>query len=336
LNEEPGYARPMWSASVGGGCTTDARLVEGRVPSSASEAEAALAASLTKWTWLDSSQPSSDHPLQLSTLGATMKLMTLLVTLYTARGIVFAADSAITVDRGTAPTRLPKQEKFLRTKRVGMSGGVVGYFGLAQVGSEPMDMWLRRALDRWYGSTRVGDLGDYLRDELNGAVPRAHRTRNPSGFHIGAFESRDGVAVPVFQYVSNYKTLDVQTGIYSGFSDYRSEEHFPRSHAAWNNVAPSQMRRELRNWERTQGVPMWFRNGQLVFSARACAALTWAIGDITQNLRGSGFGLPDDLDRWEQLADTLVRTNGRLFALLNTRGVPTIEGPYRKTSIPWP
>jgi hypothetical protein len=96
------------------------------------------------------------------------------------------------------------------------------------------------------------------------------------------------------------------------------------------------MRNALRNWERTQGLPIWFRNGQLAFSARAWQALTWAIGDITQNLRGSGFALPDDLGKWEQLADTLVRTNGRLYALLSTGGAPTIEGPYRKTSIPWP
>jgi hypothetical protein len=78
--------------------------------------------------------------------------MTLLVTLYTAQGIVFAADSSITIDQGSGPTRLPKQEKFLSTSRVGINGGVVGYFGLARVGTEDMDKWLRRTLDRWHGS----------------------------------------------------------------------------------------------------------------------------------------------------------------------------------------
>ena len=96
------------------------------------------------------------------------------------------------------------------------------------------------------------------------------------------------------------------------------------------------MRRSLRDFERTQGIPVWFRNGQLAFAVRTWAALMLAIGDITTNLRGAGFRLPDDLATWEELADTLVRTNGRLFALLNTRGAPGIEGPYRKTSIPWP
>lgn len=265
--------------------------------------------------------------------------VTLLVTLYTSRGIVFAADSAITIDSRGSRSRRPKQEKFLTTKRVGMNGGVIGYFGLAQVRSEPMDKWLRRALDRWHGSASVAKLGVYLRDELNRSVPKAERTHNPSGFHIGAFESRDGSAVPVLQYVSNIQSLDVQTGAYSGFVEYSSGEHFPRHPSGkgpCQNVAPSQMRSSLRDFERTQGIPVWFRNGQLAFAARTWDALMLAIGDITADLRRAGFSLPDDLAKWEELADTLVRTNGRLYALLSTRGAPGIEGPYRKTSIPWP
>lgn len=263
--------------------------------------------------------------------------MTLLVTLYTSRGIVFAVDSAITFGTGRSASRRQKQEKFLRTKRVGINGGVVGYFGLAQVGREPMDQWLRRALDRWHGSAHVADLGSYLRDELNRSVPRAQRTHNPSGLHIGAFESRDGYAVPILQYVTNIQALDEQTGVYSGFVEYGSAEHFPNHPAGTGpcqNVAPREMKSSLREFERTQGIPVWFRNGQLAFSARTWAALMLAIGDITKSLQG--FRLPDDLPKWEALADTLVRTNGRLYALLNARGAPAIEGPFRKTSIPWP
>ena len=149
--------------------------------------------------------------------------VTLLVTLYTSRGIVFAADSAITIDSGGSPSRRPKQEKFLKTKRVGMNGGVVGYFGLAQVRSEPMDKWLRRTLDRWHGSASVAELGVYLRDELNRSVTKAQRTHNPSGLHIGAFESRDGCAVPVLQYVSNIQSLDVQTALTAASWDTAAE-----------------------------------------------------------------------------------------------------------------
>jgi hypothetical protein len=154
-----------------------------------------------------------------------------------------------------------------------------------------LDKWLRRPLDRWHGSASVAELGVYLRDELNGSVPKAQRTHNPSGFHIGAFESRDGSAVPVLQYVSNVQSLDVQTGAYSGFVEYSSGEHFPQhpgGKGPCQNVAPSQMRSSLRDFERTQGIPVWFRNGQLAFSVRTWAALMLAIGDITTNLRRAG------------------------------------------------
>jgi hypothetical protein len=265
--------------------------------------------------------------------------MTLLVTLYTSRGIVFAADSAITLASGPSPSRRPKQEKFLRTTRAGINGGVVGYFGLAQVRSEPMDKWLRRILDRWDGSPTIADLGAYLRDELNKSVPKAHRTNNASGLHIGGFELRSGSAVPVMEYVSNIRSLDEQTGLYGGFGEYASGEHFPAhpsGHGPCQNVEPSQIKRGLREFERGQGIPVWFRNGQLAFASRTWAGLMAAIGAITTTLGSAGFRLPDDLATWEALADTLVRTNGRLYALLNTRGAPTIEGPYRKTSISWP
>lgn len=262
--------------------------------------------------------------------------VTLLVSLYTSRGIVFAADSSITTNRGGKTSRLRKQEKFLCTKRLGVNGGIVGYFGLAQVDDEPMDQWLRTALDKWHGSSEVADLGIYLCDRLNADVPPAHRTRVPSGFHIGAFESRGGISVPVFHFVWNYRTLDVNSGIYLDLGMYEQSEHFPRNHDDWKSVGPAQMKASMRQWERSYGLPFWFRNGQLAFSARVWQGLTLAIGDVTQNLGGSGFALPDDLQRWEDLADTLVRTNGRLYSLLGTRGAPAIEGPYRKTSIPWP
>jgi hypothetical protein len=265
--------------------------------------------------------------------------MTLLVTFYSSSGIVFAADSAITIDHGRGAARVRKEEKILRARQVGVNGGWVGYFGLADVAEEPMHEWLRRTVDRWPGSRQVAALGDYLCDQLNDAVPRAHRARYPSGLHIGAFEARDGVPVPVLQYVTNIYGLDERTGAYSDFRKYSSGEHFPAHpdpQKSWAHVPTRELKTRLREFERANGPPVWFRNGQLAFSARAWHGLTWAIGDITRNLGGQGFRLPSDLRGWELLADAMVRTNGRLYALLMSRGEPTIEGPFLKRSIPWP
>ena len=81
--------------------------------------------------------------------------MTLLVNFYTSKGIVFAADKAITVRTPGGLERWEegsKQRKVHKVARLGLNGGVVGFFGLAVVGAEPMDSWLRRTLDVWSGS----------------------------------------------------------------------------------------------------------------------------------------------------------------------------------------
>ncbi|MGH8988534.1 MAG: hypothetical protein ACRDXC_08055 [Acidimicrobiales bacterium] len=96
--------------------------------------------------------------------------MTLLVNFYTSKGIVFAADQAITVRKPGGLERWEKgakQRKVHKVTQLGLTGGVVGFFGLAAVGTEPMDAWLRRTLDAWPGSRTAADLGVYLRDELN-------------------------------------------------------------------------------------------------------------------------------------------------------------------------
>jgi hypothetical protein len=116
--------------------------------------------------------------------------VTLLLSFYSSSGIVFAADSAITQSDANEAMRKDKQQKLLKVSTVGINGAIVGFFGLAVVGTEPMDKWLARRLGAWPGGRTAGELGDYLRDELSCEVPDVHRLNNASGFHIGAFERR--------------------------------------------------------------------------------------------------------------------------------------------------
>jgi hypothetical protein len=147
---------------------------------------------------------------------------------------------------------------------VGINGAIVGFFGLAVVGTEPMDKWLARKLGAWPGGRTAGELGDYLRDELSREVPDVHRLNNASGFHIGTFERRGELAVPVMQYVANVYHLDMDTGVYSDFREYRSEENFP-SHpdpgSSWTGYPANQLRHHLREFERGHGFPYWFGTG---------------------------------------------------------------------------
>lgn len=263
--------------------------------------------------------------------------MTLLVNFYTSKGIVFAADQAITVRKPGGLERWEKgskQRKVHKVTQLGLNGGVVGFFGLAVVGTEPMDTWLRRTLNAWPGSRSPAALGVYLRDELNRCVDPGQRTANASGLHIGAFESRDGAVVPVMQYVSNINKLT--DGHYSDFRSYVTDEHFPRhpnpQHTA--QCAPAELREYLRLHAKERAMPWWFRNGDLPFAGRTWAGVEAAILAITTSQ--SGFAVPDTLAHWGALARAVLRLAGDLYPVLVHSGAPSIEGPFDVVQIPWP
>lgn len=262
--------------------------------------------------------------------------MTFLVNFYTSKGIVFGADRAITVPTGHGLRRWEggKQQKVHKVSQLGINGGLVGFFGLAVVDDEPMDKWLRRTLDVWPGSSIAGELGVYLRDELNRCVNRSHRASNASGFHIGTFETRDGAAMPVMQYVSNIYSL--KNGRYGDFREYVTAEHFPQhpSKPEAPIQSPAEVRKFLQLYAREHAMPWWFRNGDLPFASRAWEGVELAIRSITST--EPGFTAPNSLEHWEALAKAVLRLAGDLYPLLVNNGVPSIEGPFDVFSIPWP
>jgi hypothetical protein len=263
--------------------------------------------------------------------------MTLLVNFYTSKGIVFAADRAITVRTPRGLERWEKgskQRKIHKVAQLGLTGGVIGFFGLAIVGTEPMDTWLRRTLNAWPGSRTVAELGVYLRDELNRCVDPGQRETNASGFHIGAFESRSGAPMPVMQYVSNINQLT--DGRYSDFRAYVTDEHFPQ-HPSGPEApphAPAELREILRVYAKEHAMPMWFRNGDLPFAARTWEGVEAAVRSIIST--EPGFTVPDTLEHWGALARAVLRLAADLYPVLVSNGAPSIEGPFDVVHIPWP
>jgi hypothetical protein len=68
--------------------------------------------------------------------------VTLLVSFYSASGIAYAADNAVTVQTLSGDKRADNQKKVFAVPNVGMNGGVVGCFGAAEVGAEDMEPWM--------------------------------------------------------------------------------------------------------------------------------------------------------------------------------------------------
>jgi hypothetical protein len=234
--------------------------------------------------------------------------VTLLVSLYTSRGIVFAAYSQVISEAQPGhTTRLDPQEKVLPVKRIGVArvGGVVGFFGLAEMRGEPIETWLRERIDRFGGSRTVEEFAVYLRDELRAAVRKRER-EVVSGFHIGGFEMRDEVVIPVFHFLRNTTRFDPATGMHSNLVDYWTEEHFPTYYAP--DVPSAELRWGLRDHETRTAFPFWLRNGDLAIAGR-----TW------HGLQEAAIGMAA-LPRFGTVTDLEASPSSRGRSLQQPRG----------------
>lgn len=127
--------------------------------------------------------------------------MTMLYSLFTSKGIVFAADSRIVL-RGKTDERGKPRPKVIRVRRCGMSTGLIGYYGLAQVKGKPMSDWLSSLIASWRGSHEPEDFADLVVENLNRDAWTRER-REVSGFHFGAFRRRASHVEPVCSSTSS-------------------------------------------------------------------------------------------------------------------------------------
>lgn len=141
--------------------------------------------------------------------------MTMLYSFYAAEGIVFAADSRITHRGGKQP--LDAQHKVLLLPGFGESNGVIGFFGLAQVGGRPMSNWLQDLISRDRSARDADSFARHMSERIERSATNAE-LKEVSGFHIGTFERRDGQVVPTFTFLRN--AADFKDGVYSNVGEF--------------------------------------------------------------------------------------------------------------------
>jgi hypothetical protein len=225
--------------------------------------------------------------------------MTIQYSMYTDAGIVFAADSNITRMYGGKTVVVRRDDKVLTVPRVGVhrNGGVIGYYGLAQVGGTPMTAWLRNAISKWPGSRSAADFTEHLRLSLSASL-RPDERKTTSGFHIGAYEQRNRFVVPVFWHLWNYRSINVQTREYFGNVAHRGEEQLLGRDFAM--LATKDLRSHLRSFQVANGLPHWYRNGDLPFLSPITNVLQTAIQHINST-QPKRYQSPSDIEGWRRL-----------------------------------
>ena len=128
-----------------------------------------------------------------------------------------------------------------------------------------MTEWLREACDRFDGSRDVKPFAEFLIEQLN-ASARPREKAVVSGIHLGGFEEREGIRVPVFWFIRNARTFDAMKGVHSGLIDYYGDEQLLDHY--FNKVPRPELRKTLRRVERASDFAFWLRNGDLQFATQ--------------------------------------------------------------------
>lgn len=266
--------------------------------------------------------------------------MTILFSAYTDVGIIFASDDRITERLGrtgkTRTIRRKAQQKVFNVDGLGShaKGGLLGFFGSAMVKDKQMDDWLREAMPQCRRNAETSEFAADLRDALKSA-PFESNQRSATGFHVGAFEKRDGVQVPVFHFVTNIH--DMQDGYYTKLGDFFAEEQLLSRDL--RGLESRHIQSALRVFEWENGYPRWYRNGDVPFHGPVTTYLMAAIAHVVNGDRARKRGdyqVPATLDGWAAYVTTLVETTIGVASLLFVKGEPRIGGTPTVKVLDWP
>ena len=193
--------------------------------------------------------------------------MSILLSAYFPEGIVFAADSTVTVEYVEGE---PKIDRNAASKVIHLAphGAMVGFCGdLGRLDDCRMDEWMVKFSKDTLDCPDLETLARLMRMRIQEAFDRGHPegedvSRSRLIVHLGGFMYEDGIAVPAMYYISNVPGFDPGSGKY-----YKAKREFsqPEDHIR-RDAGRSGVRNalEYRKWLKSlecRGGWMWYNNG---------------------------------------------------------------------------
>jgi hypothetical protein len=234
--------------------------------------------------------------------------------------------------RAYLDSSLPKVTRVLKLG-IHDAGGVVGFFGLAELDGSHTITWMRDLADEHAkegGSLRIAPFAR----RLLGALARPSTIRpewlnEVLGFHIGKFEQFGRYKLPVFWFVRNCELTP--DGRYVARGGWKADEQLLGRD--FKDVTSGDVREVLQRIQTNSAIPHWYRNGDLPSFTAITDALKAA---ISFTARLPGYGPPEGLDAWCDLGKTFVYTSRNLARLMYRRGQVSIGGKADIERLSWP
>jgi hypothetical protein len=228
-------------------------------------------------------------------------------------GLLIGADRNVTTHvraKGTVRVGQTRRPKVLKWPNRGV---LVGYVGLAEIGTQATDEWLYGFIGR-HLEDGLETLAHALKYELESAIPRLSEAQ-PLIIHLGGFESesQDDDWRPVVWFIRNTRTLNTQTGMYEDTCDdfVVSEEmsqpiYFGEQSGKEVRARAAELARQWR--------PFWFHQGYDLGTFNLLDnVMRQAMRAIVETHPGRPRQFPSTLGDWANHLRMAIGTYGAYF-----------------------
>ena len=213
--------------------------------------------------------------------------MSILLSAYYPDGIVFAADRNATI------TSIPSGATHVEptaTKVLAWPSkkAVVGFVGLGDLASLPLDEWMRIFIAGTRGFADIDDLARTLQTKIQTDFdadypPSTDLADNHLVVHLGGFASRSGIITPVMYHIWNHPGIDPQSGYRPAHRVFQLSEDIERDFNS--NQDPARYPMDVRAWllaKMKAGEYQWYNNGANLAAFNTFKSVIWSSLDALQ------------------------------------------------------
>jgi hypothetical protein len=254
--------------------------------------------------------------------------MSILTVLLVPEGMLFGADRTVTVTQHRGPVDLVSYDERPKVLKWPNGHALVGYVGLARIGTKPANTWLYEFIGRHSGREPAQDLSQALVADLEMAIPKSVREQNEMILHLGTFETREGLPVPQCWYIRN---LDANGKTQAHF-EAREELFLPHY---FGQFKTADMRGVVEGRASAYD-PFWFHQGADLATFNTLDAVLRAMFRLLVDKHPAGIHQrPTSLDDWARYLRMSILTFGAYYEAFRSPAERVVGGGADVEWIEW-